>query len=233
MKGNRRDFINKTLTGTAALSLGGILPGFSAKSYSAIQGANDRVKVAVMGVNSRGKVLADQFAKQMNCEVIYISDVDSRAAAKCIESVAGLQNNRPKASPDFRKALEDKDLDALVIAAPDHWHAPAAILACAAGKHVFLEKPVSHNPHEGELLVAAAAKYKSIIQVGNQRRSWSVVVEAIQDLHTGMIGRPYFAKAWYANNRPSIGYGNLTAVPSWLDYDLWQGPAPHKPFRII
>lgn len=231
MKSNRRDFINKTLTGTAALSIGGILPGFSPKSYGSIMGANDRVKVAMMGVNSRGKVLADQFAKQLNCEVLYVCDVDSRAADKCIDSVADLQNNRPKAAKDFRKALEDKELDALVVAAPDHWHAPAAILACAAGKHVFLEKPVSHNPHEGELLVAAASKYNSVIQVGNQRRSWSVVVEAIQDLHTGLIGRPYFAKAWYANNRPSIGTGKVTAVPSWLDYDLWQGPAPRQAYK--
>lgn len=231
MKSNRRAFINKTLTGTAALSLGGVLPGFSAKSYSSIRGANDRIKVAVMGVNSRGKALADQFAKQQNCEVSYICDVDSRASDKCINSVADLQNNRPRAASDFRKTLGDKELDALVVAAPDHWHAPATILACAAGKHVFLEKPVSHNPREGELLVAAAAKYGSVIQVGNQRRSWSVVVEAIQDLHTGLIGRPYFAKAWYANNRPSIGYGKVTAVPSWLDYDLWQGPAPRQSFK--
>ena len=231
MKSNRRDFINQTLTGTAALSLGGILPGFSAKSYAGIMGANDRITVAMMGVNSRGKVLADQFAKQNNCEVLYVCDVDSRAADVCLESVAGIQKNRPKAAPDFRKALEDKQLDALVVAAPDHWHAPAAILACAAGKHVFLEKPVSHNPREGELLVAASAKYDNVIQVGNQRRSWPIVVEAIQDLHTGLIGRPYFAKAWYANNRPSIGTGKVTAVPSWLNYDLWQGPAPRKAYK--
>lgn len=231
MKSNRRDFINKTLTGTAALSAGGILPGFTAKSYAAVAGANDRIKVGMMGVNSRGKALAGQFAKQLNCEVLYVCDVDSRAAESCIDSVAELQNTRPKAAPDFRKALEDKELDALVVAAPDHWHAPAAILACKAGKHVFLEKPVSHNPHEGEILVAAAKKYGSVIQVGNQRRSWNVVVEAIQDLHAGLIGRPYFAKAWYANNRPSIGYGKVTAVPSWLDYDLWQGPAPRKPYK--
>jgi len=231
MKSNRRDFINKTLTGTAALSLGGILPGFSAKSYSSIMGSNDRIKVAVMGVNSRGKVLAEQFAKQQNCEVLYISDVDSRAADKCISSVANKQSSRPKSAPDFRKTLSDKELDALVIAAPDHWHAPAAILACAAGKHVFVEKPVSHNPREGELLVAAANKYKSVIQVGNQRRSWSVVIEAIHDLHSGIIGRPYYAKTWYVNNRPSIGYGKTASAPYWLNYDLWQGPAPRQAFK--
>ncbi len=231
MKSNRRDFINKTLTGTAALSIGGILPGFSAKSYSNIRGANDRIKVAVMGVNSRGKALAEQFAKQRNCEVSYISDVDSRASDACINSVAKLQDTRPKAAPDFRKTLADKELDALVVAAPDHWHAPAAILACAAGKHVFLEKPASHNPREGELLVAAAKKYGSVIQIGNQRRSWSIVIEAIHDLHSGLIGRPYFAKAWYANNRPTIGYGKMTSVPYWLNYDLWQGPAPRRTYK--
>ena len=231
MKNNRRDFINKTLTGTAALSLGGILPGFNAKSYAGIKGANDRIMVGVMGVNSRGKALADQFAKQRNCEVLYISDVDSRASEKCINSVTTLQKKKPIDAPDFRKSLEDKSLDALVIATPDHWHAPAAILACAAGKHVFLEKPVCHNPHEGELLIRAAKKYGSIIQIGNQRRSWSIVVEAIRDLHGGLIGRPYFAKAWYANNRPSIGIGKVAAVPSWLDYDLWQGPVPRQSYK--
>jgi predicted dehydrogenase len=231
MKSNRREFINKTLTGTTAVSIGGILPGFSAISCSRILGANDRIKVAVMGVNSRGRVLAEQFAKQKNCEVLYISDVDSRATEKCINSVASLQSSPPKAAPDFRKTLEDKDLDALVVAAPDHWHAPAALLASAAKKNVFLEKPVSHNPHEGELLVAAAKKYGNVIQVGNQRRSWSVVVDAIQDLHSGLIGRPYFAKTWYANNRPSIGIGKETSVPSWLNYDLWQGPAPRQAFK--
>ena len=112
----------------------------------------------MMGVNSRGLALAANFALQPNCEVISISDVDTRAADKCIDTVEKTGVRKPKNEPDFRKALEDKDLDALVIAAPDHWHAPAAILASKAGKHVYLEKPCSHNPHEGELLVAVAAK---------------------------------------------------------------------------
>src|SRR5690606_9209698 len=113
-----------------------------------------------------------------NCEIIYISDVDSRATEKCMAVVEKNQNKRPKAETDFRKALEDKNLDALVVAAPDHWHAPAALLASKAGKHVYLEKPCSHNPHEGEMLIAAQKKYKNVIQMGNQRRSYPNVAKA-------------------------------------------------------
>ena len=227
----RREFIRKTIAGAAAAGFGGMLPGLSARSYGNILGANDRIRVACMGVNARGLAVADNFAGLQNCEVLFVSDVDSRAADKCIASVEKIQKKRPKARPDFRKALEDKDLDALVVTAPDHWHVPAAILACQAGKHVYLEKPASHNPREGELVVAAASRYRRVIQLGNQRRSWPNVAAAIGELQAGVIGRPYFAKTWYANNRPSIGVGKETAVPAWLDYDLWQGPAPRRPFK--
>ena len=207
------------------------MPGFSAKSYASILGANERLKVGVMGVNSRGDALATNFALQKNCEVLYISDVDSRAADKCAAKVAEIQGKKPRLAPDFRKALENKDLEALVVAAPDHWHAPAAILACQAGKHVYLEKPSSHNPHEGELIIAAAEKYKRQVQMGNQRRSWPNVAAAIKEVHGGAIGRAYFAKGWYTNNRASIGTGKKVAVPDWLDYELWQGPAPRKAYQ--
>lgn len=227
----RRTFIKKTITGTAALSLGGVLPVFSAKSYANILGSNERINVGMMGVNSRGRALANNFALQPNCEVSFISDVDSRAADKCIASVSKLQNKKPKAQADFRKVLDNKKVDALVIAAPDHWHAPAAIMASQAGKHVYVEKPCSHNPKEGEMLLAAAEKYKNVIQMGNQRRSWPNVAAAIDKLKSGVIGRPYFAKGWYANNRPSIGIGKNVAVPEWLDYDLWQGPAPRISYQ--
>jgi predicted dehydrogenase len=227
----RRVFIKNAITGAAALSFGGILPGFSAKSYASIMGSNDRVKVAMMGVNARGLALASNFSLQPNCEITFVSDVDTRAAAKCIAVVEKNQNKRPKAEPDFRKALANKNVDALVVAAPDHWHAPAAILASQAGKHVYLEKPASHNPNEGEILLAAAAKYKNVIQMGNQRRSWPNIVAAIKELHSGVIGKAYFAKTWYTNNRPSIGVGKKVAVPEWLNYDLWQGPAPRRDYQ--
>ncbi|KQS33169.1 Gfo/Idh/MocA family oxidoreductase [Dyadobacter sp. Leaf189] len=228
---NRRDFIKKSLTGGAALAFGGVLPGFSPKSYAKIIGANEKVRVGMMGVNSRGLALSSNYALQPNCEIVSISDVDSRAAEKAISTVEGIAKYKPANVPDFRKALENKDMDALVVAAPDHWHAPAAILASKAGKHVYLEKPCSHNPHEGELLIQAAKKYKNVIQMGNQRRSWPNVAAAIKSLHDGVIGRVYYGTGWYTNNRASIGIGKETAVPSWLNYDLWQGPAPRKAYK--
>lgn len=231
MKNKRRAFLKKAVMGAAAFSFGGVLPGFSARSYRHILGANDRINVAAMGVNSRGLAVSGNFARQENCEVMYVCDVDVRAADKCMAALEKIQKKRPRPSPDFRKALEDKDVDALIVTAPDHWHAPAAILACKAGKHVYLEKPCSHNPHEGELVVEAARKYNRVIQMGNQRRSWPNVMAAIKELHDGVIGRAYFAKTWYTNNRESIGIGKPTTVPAWLNYDLWQGPAPRRPFK--
>lgn len=231
MKESRREFLRKAAAGTAAIGIGGILPAFTAKSYGNIIGANEVIRVASMGVNSRGLAVGSNFAAQKNCKVLYVCDVDSRASEKFITTVAKIQDAAPKSQPDFRKALEDKDLDALIVAAPDHWHAPAAILACKAGKHVYLEKPCSHNPHEGELLMAAAKKYNRVLQMGNQRRSWPNVVAGINELKAGIIGRPYFAKTWYTNNRLSIGTGKKMKVPSWLNYDLWQGPAPRRPYQ--
>ena len=231
MNKKRREFIKKAAMGAAAVSFGGVLPGFSPKSYANIVGANERINVVAMGVNARGLAVSGNFARQEDCEVTHVCDVDSRAAEKCIATLEKIQNKRPKATGDFRKALEDKDVDALIVTAPDHWHAPAAILACKAGKHVYLEKPCSHNPKEGELVVEAAKKYNRVIQMGNQRRSWPNVVAAIKEVQDGTIGRPYFAKTWYTNNRESIGIGKPAAVPSWLNYDLWQGPAPRQPYK--
>jgi predicted dehydrogenase len=231
MKNSRRTFIKKAGASAAAITLGGILPGFAAKNYKNIIGSNEKIKAACMGVNSRGLAVGSNFASQKECEILYVCDVDTRAADKCIDAIEKIQQKKPKASPDFRKALEDKELDVLIVTAPDHWHAPAAILACSAGKHVYLEKPCSHNPNEGELLVQAAKKHNRILQMGNQRRSWPNVVAGIKELHAGVIGRPYYAKTWYTNNRASIGIGKETEVPSWLNYDLWQGPAPRRPYK--
>ncbi|MBC8153026.1 MAG: Gfo/Idh/MocA family oxidoreductase [Bacteroidetes bacterium] len=227
----RRQFVGQALAGTATLTLGGMLPGFSPKSYARILGANERVQVGMMGVNSRGLALATTFGLQPNCQIRSVSDVDTRATEKCVAAMEKIGQSKPVDQPDFRRALEDKDLDALVIAAPDHWHAPAAILAAKAGKHVYLEKPCSHNPHEGELLVAVQKKYGTVIQMGNQRRSWPNVAAGVKAVRAGEIGRPYFAKGWYTNNRPSIGIGKETAVPAWLNFDLWQGPAPRTAFK--
>ncbi len=127
--------------------------------------------------------------------------------------------------------LDDKEVDAFCCAAPNHWHGPAAILGCKAGKHVYVEKPACHNPQEGEWMVAAAKKYNRCVQVGTQRRSSPGFQEAIQKLHDGVIGRVYLARGFFNRFRPTIGTKSDSAPPSTLDYELWQGPAPRRPFR--
>jgi predicted dehydrogenase len=148
-----------------------------------------------------------------------------------LDAVHEKQDISAKGVGDFRKSLESKDVDAIVIATPDHWHAPAALLAMEAGKHVCIEKPCSHNPNEGEILMEATARYKRVVQMGNQRRSWPNVIKGIEELKNGAIGKAYYGKGWYTNNRPSIGIGKEVAVPDWLNWDLWQGPAPRKAYK--
>ena len=191
----------------------------------------EKVVVCVMGLNGRGAVLARVFAKTPNAEVAAVCDVDAKVLAKAAAAVGEAQGKPVKAIVDFRRALDDKSIDALVIATPDHWHAPATILALAAGKHVYLEKPASHNAREGELLVDAQRKAKRVVQMGTQRRSSPRAIEAVQAIRDGIIGRPYFARAWYANKRATIGRGKAAPAPTDLDYELWQGPAPRTPYK--
>src|SRR5467141_3986981 len=191
----------------------------------------EQVRVAVMGMNGRGTVLARGFARAAHAEVAYVCDVDSVVLAKGGATVAGVQSKSPRAVGDFRKALEDKSVDALVIAAPDHWHTPAALLAMQAGKHVYVEKPCGHNAREGELLVEAQSKHQRVVQMGTQQRSAPRSIEIVEAIRQGAIGQPYLARAWYANTRATIGRGKAVPVPANLDYELWQGPAPHTPYR--
>ncbi len=226
MKGDvdRRGFLRDTSLAGLGLVMANSVPSFG-------RSPNEKVVAAVMGLNGRGMVLARNFMRSSQTEVAYLCDVDSTVLAK---ARAGLQQDgakAPKAIGDFRRALDDKDVDAIVIAAPDHWHTPAAILALKAGKHVYVEKPASHNPHEVELLVGAQEKYGRLVQIGNQQRSAPRSIEAMQAIREGAIGRPYLARTWYANTRGTIGRGKTAPVPSNLDYDLWQGPAPRTPYR--
>ncbi len=226
---NRRDFIRKSAASSAGIAIG--TTAFSAKSYANIIGANDRIHVAIIGVNGRGNSMAGTFAKQKNAEVSCICDVDSRAIPKALKAVekAG-QESKPKSEKDCRKVMEDKLIDAIYIATPDHWHAPLTMMGCKADKHVYVEKPLSHNPHEGEMAIEAARKYNKVVQMGAQRRSAPVLTQGITKLHEGIIGRVYLAKTWYTNNRKP-NFLKPGPVPDWLDYDLWQGPAPRAPYQ--
>jgi predicted dehydrogenase len=222
---NRRSFLKRSAVlaaGTAALA---DFPSLQAA------GAHDKLRVGVIGCGGRGMAHIAGFLGVPEVEIAGVCDVDSRALAKGIEAAAKKQAQKPKGFADLRKMLEDPNLDAVSIAMPDHWHAPATILACAAGKHVYVEKPGSHNAREGELMVAAARQHQRVVQMGNQRRSWPWVIESIAALKAGEIGKLFFARCWYTNRRASIGRGKVVPVPEWLDYSLWQGPAPERPYK--
>jgi predicted dehydrogenase len=225
---DRRDFIK---TGAAA----GIGLGLAAAAPSWLRaqppGPSGRLRVAVIGTNSRGLEHIECLGGISNVEIAYICDVEDGALAKGMKKAATTTHDQPKALKDFRRALDDKTIDAVTIAAPDHWHTPMAILAMAAGKHVYVEKPCSHNPEEGEMLLQAIARYGRLVQMGNQRRSFPRTRLAVQEIAGGIIGKAYFAKSWYDNTRETIGHGTQVAVPPNLDYELWQGPAPRRPYQ--
>ncbi len=192
---------------------------------------NETIVVGVMGVNGRGRALSKGFAANAGAKVAYVCDVDSRAAERAAKELVDAGHDKPTIVSDFRRLLDDPALDALVVATPNHWHAPATIRGCAAGKHVYVEKPCSYSPQEGEWAVAAAEKHHRVVQMGSQRRSWPGISEAIQKIHDGAIGDVLYSRTWYNNRRGSIGTGKVTAPPDWLDWDAWQGPAPRRDFK--
>jgi len=226
---NRRDFIKWSAAGAAAGLSSFALADEDSPSGKRVS-ANDKIVLAVMGVNGRGSALAQTFMANPGAEIAYVCDVDQQALDKALVIVQKGQSRKPQAVKDFRQALDDKSVDALVVAAPNHWHAPATILGCSAGKHVYVEKPCSHNPREGELAVEASRKHQRVVQMGSQRRSRPSIIEAVKKVQDGAIGRVMYARTWYNNRRPAIGKGKPAEVPSHLDYALWQGPAPARPF---
>jgi predicted dehydrogenase len=219
----RRQFIRESTITAAGLTILNF-PIFGRNAPS------NKVVLGVMGVNSRGNYLAKSFAQLPNVEVAYICDVEDGAIQKGLDALKDF-SRKPVVIKDIRQLVEKKDFDALLIAAPDHWHTPASILAAAHNKHVYVEKPCGQNPYEGELIAQAYHHYGKHIQMGNQRRSFPSMMEAVQSVRQGVIGTPYLGKAWYTNNRASIGFGKKVPVPSTLDFNLWQGPAPRKDYQ--
>lgn len=215
----------------AALAAGAITP-WTARSYAAIVGANERVQFAIIGLNGRGYAhLAAMKANRANARLTHVCDVDSIILDRFAAKAAAAQTEPFAKDKDFRRVLDSRDVDAITIATPDHWHAPMAILGMQASKHVYVEKPCSHDPHEGMMLVEAARKLGKQCQMGSQQRSSPHTQEIVGRIHSGLIGKAYWAETWYTNTRKPIGIGKDIPVPATLDWDLWQGPAPRTAYR--
>ncbi|MEP4532880.1 MAG: Gfo/Idh/MocA family oxidoreductase [Cyclobacteriaceae bacterium] len=222
---DRRSFIKKSaLAGAGATYLmsSGNVWGFS---------PNEQVNVAIIGTGGRSYAITQAFSLCTNVKVTHACDVDSLRLDKYMAYAKENLGYAPKSEKDFRKILKNKSVDAIVVTTPEHWHAPMAIMGMAAGKHVYVEKPCSHNLAENELLIDAYKKFGKVCQMGNQQRSSFTSQLAMKDIQDGKIGEVYFANAWYSNTRGPIGVGKKIAVPDTLDWDLWQGPAPREQYR--
>jgi predicted dehydrogenase len=227
---NRRDFL-KASASIAALS---------ARSYTrAADSPNEKVVSAILGVGSavpgsvggRGRQLIRPLATFPDVEIAQVCDVDANFFPIAQKLLTDRQRREAKTEKDLRRVLQDKTIDAVFIATPDHWHALATIWACQAGKHVYVEKPASHNLLEGRRMIEAARKYNRVVQLGTQSRSSASLARAAELVHSGKLGKIPFARAWIGGPRPNIGHEKDTAIPPGVDYDLWLGPAPERPFN--
>jgi predicted dehydrogenase len=229
MPTDRRKFIKQTGLATAGIMAGGM--SLSAKSYKNILGANDRIHVAIIGLGRRLGAFPEAIIKaDNNVKLEYLCDVMPSQMDKAAAQFEKGIDYKPKLEKDLRKVFADKKLDAIINATPDHWHAPGSIMAIKEGKHVYVEKPCSHNMFENELLVAAQKKYNRVVQMGNQQRSSLHTIQIIQAIHEGVIGVPYKAIAFYTNTRGSVPLQKPATVPGGLDWDLFQGPAPRRAY---
>ena len=211
---NRRDFMKQTsmgVVGAAAVSWAGKSPAAS---------ASRQVNVGLIGCGGRGSSVAEDYNKQADVRVTHLCDVHQGRLAKAAAKLGVADRNVVN---DMRRILDDPTVDAVYIATPDHWHAPAAIMACDAGKHVYVEKPCSHNLREGRLLVDAARRNDRVVQHGTQVRSTPMMIEAIRLLNEGVIGDVLVCKAWNIQERKNIGHGKPSKPPQELDYDSWVG----------
>jgi len=223
----RREFLKQAAVAGAAIGLSETLNAVPHTAPSSVAGANGKLRVGVAGCHNRGKALAMNFAKiKDECEVVVICDCDSDMIPLAQNEVEKITGKRPEAESDIRKMVARPDIDIVVVALPDHWHAAAAIMAMQNGKHVYLEKPTSHTPAENAMLLAAEKKYGVKVQVGMQRRSYPNMHKAIKEIREGLLGEIRVAKSWYTSSRPSIGKFEPTTPPANLNWDLWQGPAP-------
>ncbi|MBN9384807.1 MAG: Gfo/Idh/MocA family oxidoreductase [Chitinophagaceae bacterium] len=229
---DRRDFIRKSLMGVTGLAIGGA--GFSARSYRSIIGSNDRINVAVIGIRGRGMAHIDAWCslgKSHHVRVKTLCDTDEQFFTTRSKMVADKTGEQPQTEWDMHKVLEDKGIDIVSFATPNHWHALGTIWACQAGKHVYVEKPAMHDIWEGRKMIEAARKYDRRVQVGFQNRSIGEVIKAIKFLHDGGIGKVYMARGLCIKPRDSFGIASDSTPPQGFHYDRWLGPAPYRPYN--
>jgi predicted dehydrogenase len=219
----RRHFVQSALAASVMMK--------RAVSGGQTPAASDRVNLAMIGVRGRGMSLISSLVSNPNVSIDYICDTDQRVWGKAASAIEKATGKAPKTVVDLRRVLDDKSIDAVVIATPDHWHAPATILACEAGKDVYVEKPASHNLREGRLMVQAARRHQRIVQHGTQSRSRPSTQRAIEYIKAGKIGKVLMAKAWDVQLRDDIGHQNDSRVPEGVDYETWTGPALMLPFN--
>ncbi|TXD53124.1 Gfo/Idh/MocA family protein [Polaribacter sp. IC063] len=226
---SRRNFIKKTTLASTAITLGSSAMAMSAKSYNNIIGSNDRLHLAIAGLGRRLGAFKQPIAlKESNVKLAYLCDVMESQRLRGLKEFREHIDYNPILENDVRKVLEDKNVDILINSTPDHWHTPGSIMAMKAGKHVYVEKPCSHNMYENEQLVKAAKYFNKVVQMGNQQRSSGHTIEIINEIHNGIIGKPYKAVAFYDNGRGEVPLQKAAAVPEGLDWNLWQGPAPRR-----
>jgi len=223
MKVTRREFAEVGVKSAAAVGVG-------VSGVGRLMGANDRIKVGVVGIRGRGRQLSAWFAQRKDVDLAYLCDVDSRMFSERSAEIEAISGKSPVCHQDFRKILDDKDLDAVVIATPDHWHALGTIWCCQAGKDVYVEKPTCHSIWEGRKTIEAARKYGRVVQVGTQNRSGAYCFEAIEYLRSGKLGDIHFVRVMNSKNRNPIGNKPVGPVPDGVDYNLWLGPAPDRQF---
>ncbi len=229
MDNSRRTFIKKSALGVAGMTIGGM--GMSAASYSRIKGANDKLNVALVGLGRRLGAFIEPIAlKESNVQLLYLCDVMEKQRQNAARRFADAIDYTPAIEIDVRRIYDDNRVDAILDATPDHWHGPGTCYAVQAGKHVYVEKPCSHNPREGELMIEFQNKYGKVIQMGNQQRSSHESIEIVNEIHNGAIGVPYKAIAFYSNARGAVPVPVKAPVPEGLDWDLFQGPAPRQEY---
>lgn len=221
----RRDFIKKSVLGTAGISIGAM--GFSRKSYARIIGANERFRVAVCGVNGRGKSHISGFDELDNVEVAYLVDPDSKVLEERVNALkeSSEKSSSVKGVADVRKVLDNSEIDAISVATPNSWHSLMVIWAAQANKHCYVEKPASHDIYEGRVALAAAEKYGIVVQHGTQRRSSENWAKQVSEIRSGKYGKMVVSHGFACKPRQGIGFEPPSTPPSHLDWNLWKGPA--------